>query len=78
MPDQHAVPDIDPVNVIWNAARQSLISTDAAETIIATRIHGQPVRDLSRSACCTASQVLRTRQLIRLQRSRHRPAVLCT
>ena len=61
LPEQVANGDVDPVMLLVDAVRQEIISSAAAELIIATRLNGTSVQDLARARGVPASRLYKQR-----------------
>lgn len=67
LPDQASYSDVDPIELLLDAARQEIITPSAAEAIIATRLDGQSVRGLAESRGMPASRLYKQRQTAELR-----------
>ena len=63
LPSRSPVSDVDPVVLLLEAARQEIITSAAAELIIATRLDGLSVQYLAKGSGVPASRLYKQRQV---------------
>ncbi|WP_141578761.1 hypothetical protein [Actinomadura sp. WMMA1423] len=63
LPERHAAYEVDPIVLLLEAARQQIITPDAAELITATRLNGLTVQCVANDQGVPASRLYKQRQV---------------